>query len=77
MENPIIDNRIVHDASFALRLNNFIKKVNVCDMASEEEKDYLLFVANRLLQYQVKTATDVNEINYLTLNGLIQNYTNR
>lgn len=46
-------------------------------MASEEEKDYLLFVANRLLQYQVKTATDANEINYLTLNGLIQNYTNR
>lgn len=77
MENPIKDNRIVNDTTFALRLKHFLEQTSVCDMASEEEKDYLLSVASTLIKYQIKTATDANEINYLTLNGLIQNYTNR
>lgn len=65
MENPIIDNRIVNDTTFALRLKNFIEKVNVCDQPSEEEKGYILMVAKRLLKYQVETATDSDEIDYL------------
>lgn len=71
MENPIKDNRIVNDKTFALRFKRFIENVTVCDCASEEEKDYLLFVANRLLQYQVKTATDANEIKYTPCSGTL------
>lgn len=72
MENPIKDNRIVNDKTFALRLKNFIKNVNVCDMASEEEKDYLLMVAYKLLTYQVETAVDSNELAYLIMNKVIK-----
>ena len=70
MENPIIDNRIVNDTTFALRFKNFIQNVNVCDQPSEEEKDYLLMVAKRLLKYQTETATDEEEVNYLKRLGL-------
>ena len=72
MENPIKDNRIVDDKTFALRLKNFIENVNVCDQPSEEEKDYLLMVADRLLRFQVGTATDSNELAYLIMNKLIK-----
>lgn len=70
MENAIIDNRIVNDTTFALRFKNFIQNVNVCDQPSEEEKDYLLMVAKRLLKYQTETATDEEEVNYLKRLGL-------
>ena len=70
MENPIKDNRIVDDKTFALRLKNFIENVNVCDQPSEEEKDYLLMVARQLLKYQVETSTDEDEVNYLKRLGL-------
>lgn len=43
--NPIIDNRIVSDKTFAVRLYNFLNAVQVNDMAGEEEKEYLLSVA--------------------------------
>ena len=72
MKNPIIDNRIVNDTTFALRLKNFIEKVNVCDQPSEEEKEYLLMVADSLLRFQVGTATDSNELAYLVMNRLIK-----
>lgn len=72
MENPIKDNRIVDDKTFALRLKNFIEKVNVCDQPSEEEKDYLLMVAYKLLTYQEATATDSNELEYLVMNKVIK-----
>lgn len=42
MENPIKNNRIVNDITFALRFNNFIQSVNVCDQPSEEEKKLLI-----------------------------------
>lgn len=71
MENPIKDSRIVSDTTFALRLKNFIEKVNVCDQPGEEEKDYLLMVAKRLLKYQTETATDEEEVNYLKRLGLL------
>ena len=72
MENPIKDNRIINDTTFALRFKNFIQNVNVCDQPSEEEKDYLLMVADSLLRFQVGTATDSKELAYLVMNRLIK-----
>ena len=63
--NPIKDNRIVSNETFAVRFRNFIKDVQVNDPASDDEKEYLLNVANQLLDYQVLTATKDTEINYL------------
>lgn len=63
--NPIKDNRIVSDETFAIRFKNFIKDVQVNDPASEEEQEYLLSVANSLLKYQIQTVTKDSEINYL------------
>lgn len=65
IENPIKNGRIVSSKTFAIRLKNFISDVEVNDPCSEEEKDYLLRVAEDLLHYQIKTATDEEEINYL------------
>ena len=63
--NPIKDNRIVSDRTFAIRLKTFIEGTVVNDAISEEEKEYLLNIANQLLQYQIQTATDKEEIDYL------------
>ena len=65
LDNPIKDNRIVSNETFAIRFKNFIKDVQVNDPASDDEKEYLLNVANMLLKYQIQTATDESEINYL------------
>ena len=65
MINPIKDNRIVSNITFAIRLRDFIKRTDVCDAMSEEEKDYLLRVAQQLLDYQIETATDESELRYL------------
>lgn len=70
MKNPIKDNRIVNDTTFAIRLKSFIDKVDVCDCASEEEKEYLQRVAVKLIKYQVETSTDEEEVNYLKRLGL-------
>lgn len=69
--NPIVDNRIVSDKTFAIRLLNFIRDVDVNDPASDEEKCYLLDVAQSLLNYQIKTAEDELEISYLKFNNLL------
>jgi hypothetical protein len=63
--NPIKDNRIVSNETFAIRFKNFISDVNVNDACSEEVKEYLLNVSNQLLKYQIQTATEEEEINYL------------
>ena len=63
--SPIKDNRIVSNKTFAIRFRNFIKDVQVNDPASDEEKEYLLDVADQLLKYQIQTVTDESEINYL------------
>jgi len=63
--NPIKDNRLVSDKTFAIRFKNFIEDIQVNDPCSEDEKEYLLAIAGRLLSYQIQTATDENEINYL------------
>lgn len=68
--NPIKDNRIVCDQTFAARLKSFLEDVEVCDCPGEEEKEYLQSVAVELLKYQVETASDEDEINYLKNIGL-------
>ena len=65
IENPIKDNRIVCSKTFAIRFKNFIENVEVHDCASEEEKEFLLYVAERLLNYQISTVTDSEEKDYL------------
>lgn len=70
MENPIKDNRIVNDTTFAIRLKLFIDKVDVCDCMGEEEKEYLQHVAIKLIKYQVETASDKEEVNYLKRLGM-------
>ena len=69
-DNPIKDNRIVSDMTFAVRLKNFIDNVEACDCPGEEEKEYLQSVANELIKHQVETATDEEEIKYLKNIGL-------
>lgn len=65
MINPIKNNRIVNDITFAIRLRDFIKETGVCDAISEEEKEYLLRISEDLLHYQIETATDESELKYL------------
>ena len=72
-ENPIKDNRIVSNKTFAIRFKSFIENTNVHDCASEEEKEYLIYVADSLLQYQIQTATNEEEINYLKRLNLYDN----
>lgn len=69
-ENPIIDNRIVNDYTFALRLKNFISNIEVNDLPSEEEKEYLLHVADKLIRYQKLTAMTKSETEYLKQNNI-------
>ena len=61
----IKDNRIVSDRTFANRLKNFLSEIRVSDPMSEEELDYLIRVADRLLMYQIDTVTDQREKDYL------------
>lgn len=69
-DNPIIDNRIVNDHTFALRLKNFISKVEVNDLPGEEEKEYLLHIADKLIRYQKFTVMTKSEQNYLKQNNI-------
>ena len=71
MENPIKDNRLVNDQTFAIRLKRFIDKVDVCDLPGEEEKEYLLQVADKLINYQCVTVSDNVEREYLKRLNLI------
>lgn len=66
--NPIIDNRIINDKTFALRLVSFINSTIANDCASTEEKKYLLNMAKNLLKYQVVTAKEQSELSYINLN---------
>ena len=70
MENPIKGNRIVSDRTFAVRLKSFLFDIQCCDCIGEEEKEYLQIVAEELLDYQIRTATEKEEIDYLTRLGL-------
>lgn len=70
MENPIINNRIVNDKTFAIRLRNFVEKYNAEEGLDEYEKEYLLKVANKLIDYQVETVTSKEETEYLTISNI-------
>ena len=57
MNNPIKNNRIVNDTTFAVRLKSFIDRVDVCDCMGEEEKEYIQMVATKTKWKQRKNKT--------------------
>jgi hypothetical protein len=65
MENPIKDNRIVKDKTFALRLLSFALETNCADACSDDEKESIISYSTSLLKYQIETATDQYELDYL------------
>ena len=70
MKNSIIDNRIINDHTFAVRLYKFVNSVQVNDMAGEEEKEYILEVAKRLIAHQKATINTSAESDYFKMIGL-------
>lgn len=67
---PIVDGRLVSDMTFALRFRNFLDGVQVADAASDEELEMLKSVADSLLDWQLQTAEDQHEIDYLKRVGV-------
>lgn len=65
MDNPIKDNRIVKDKTFALRLLSFALETNCADACSEDEKESMISYSTSLLKYQIETATEIHETTYL------------
>jgi hypothetical protein len=67
--NPIKDNRIVSSKTFAIRFKQFLdwipKEFYMSGPHILEEYEYMQIIANDLLKYQIQTATDEEEINYL------------
>ena len=71
-DNPIKSNRLVSDKTFAVRFRAFVNEVRANDPMSEEEKEYLHHVAERLLKWQTKTVRkDTEEYKYLERLGLM------
>ena len=50
MDNPIKDNRIVKDKTFALRLLGFALETNCADACSEDEKESMISYSTGLLK---------------------------
>lgn len=71
VNNPIIDNRLVNDYTFAIRLKLFLEGVETSDLPGEEEKEYLLNVANKLIDWQKLTVLNNTEKEYLKRNNVI------
>jgi len=65
MDNPIKDNRIVKDKTFALRLLRFALGTDCSDACSEDEKESMISYSTSLLKYQIETVTDQYEKDYL------------
>ena len=67
--NPIKDNRIILSKTFAIRFKQFLEWVPVNWITSQphyiEEFEFMDKVADYLLNYQIQTAVDEEEINYL------------
>jgi hypothetical protein len=59
---------IITNQTFALRLLDFVSNVQVCDLISEEEKNYLLLMGKNILEQQVKTASGLAEEQYIENN---------
>lgn len=64
VKNPILNNRIVNDKTFAKRLVGFLSDIQVADAMSYDELEYLKYVAKKLLDYQLATITDEDEKEY-------------
>ena len=62
MENPIKENRYVNDITFATRLKSFIehtgKNYGSSDFLIDEEWEYLLSVATKLVNWQRENMTE-------------------
>jgi hypothetical protein len=71
-ENPIINNRIVNDITFAVRLKKFVSDILCSTQSGKEEQNYILSVANKLIHYQVATLKDPEEKKYLAANNVIR-----
>ena len=67
--NPIKEGRIVESMTFAIRFKQFLewspKEFYMSGPQILEEYEYMKYVADSLLKYQIQTATDEEEINYL------------
>ena len=67
--NPIKDNRIVDSYTFAVRFKQFLdwipKEFYMSGPHILEEYEYMQAVSDDLLKYQIQTATNDKEINYL------------
>ena len=67
--NPIKDNRIIDSKTFAVRFKQFLdwipKKFYMSGPHILEEYEYMQAISDQLLKYQIQTATDKSEINYL------------
>lgn len=64
-KSPFVKNRLVSDYTFAKRFVEFLKGIKVSDLPSMEELVYISKVAKDLFEYQVETASDKNECDYL------------
>lgn len=68
-ENPIKDNRIVSSYTFAVRFKHFLDWIpsewTMSQPHYDEEYQYIQYIANSLLRWQIETATNENEIKYL------------
>ena len=69
-KSPIEGGRLVSNYTFAVRLGSFLDGIKVCDACSEDELEYFKDVAKDLLEWQIDTAKDPEEINYLKRLGL-------
>lgn len=69
LDNPIKDNRLVSDRTFAIRFRHFLEYIPqgiiISDPCIYEEYDYMTYVANRLFKYQKATVSDKDELDYL------------
>lgn len=71
VNSPIIDNRLVNDYTFVIRLKLFLENVIILDLPGEEEKEYLLNIANKLIDWQKLTVLNNTEKEYLKRNNVI------
>ena len=67
--NPIKDNRIIDSKTFAVRFKQFLdwipKNFYMSGPHILEEYEYMQAISDQLLKYQIQTAIDKSEINYL------------
>lgn len=78
MKNPIVDNRVVNDYTFAVRYLSFLERLYgnsamYSGPMESEEYEYMCTVACRLLKYQVETCPDDEKWYF---ENLVNNYNN-